>query len=121
MSDPTNDSTVPAPAQPEQDVPPHGWMLFDGQAVVLQLKEPYIGVTYPADVMRNAEGKWQLTPVLRGILRVLPNGDGGLVLMLQIPEPSAGTLTFITVHPADVRYCTHIEKQGPPQQQIITP
>jgi hypothetical protein len=128
MSEPHIDeqqSATQSPKQPNGAEPapetPIGWLIFDQQLVVIQLKEDYIGVTYPAEVVVNKENAPFRTPLLRGVLRVLPNGEGGILLVLMTADPinPAGRV-HLTIHPADVLHCTAPQKPAE-QARIVAP
>jgi hypothetical protein len=99
------------------------WYKYDGKPVFVQLREPYVGVTYPnAPVMRQTDSGPDVIciPFLRGVLRVRPDASGsGLLLIVETSDPNPANencTAEIVLHPEDVLYCTHIDKkmiQGP--------
>ena len=97
---------------------PSGWFAFQEKPVMIQLREgqPYLGVDYAYELMKDAEsGGVKAVPVLSGVLHVEPDGDGGVMLVLQVPTRVGNDFALIYVRPADVLYCTHIH-----QSRIVT-
>jgi hypothetical protein len=124
MSDPE-----PATESPEATPAPEsesGWLIYHERPVMLQLRQPYIGVTYNAraadGVYRasmNAEGHVRASPILSGVLFVRQSGTpSGVLLILRVPIPETHDFTLIALHPDDVLYCTHIHQAD---SRIVTP
>jgi hypothetical protein len=94
------------------------WYQYDGKAVFVQLREPYVGVTYPnMPVTKNgADGPEVVCiPFVRGVLRVKPSGyDDKILLTVRTtdPNPNNGDASVeIVMHAEDVLYVTHIDKK----------
>jgi hypothetical protein len=91
------------------------WYEFDGKAVVIQLHEPWAGVTYPNEpiVRRNEAGEIQAlvtVPILKGICHVRPDGDDVMfVLETSDPDPSKNAMVHIGIKRELVAYITHVE------------
>lgn len=106
-------------AQPETSAPtgerPSGWFAFHEKPVMLQLRDPYIGCTYSYQPSMDNEGGVRAVPVLSGVLHVEPDGDGGLMLVIQMPTGNGQDFAMVAVKPADVLYATHIH-----QARIVT-
>jgi len=97
-----------AAAQPVPEAGrPH---VFNEQTVLVQLRAPYLAVGYPAELIVTGSGQTVPTAVLRGILRIFPSGEGGVLLVLQTFAMEDRTASFITLHPDDVQHCTHVER-----------
>jgi hypothetical protein len=89
---------------------PSGWFNFNEKPVMLQFREPYIGVDYPAYRPTVKDGGVVAAPVLNGILHVEPDGSGGVMLILERPTGHGGDTLLMAVKPADVVFCTHINE-----------
>lgn len=93
------------------------WYRFDGKPVLLQLKEPWVGVTYPNDpvLQRNKEGEVTgvvTVPFLKGICHVHPDGDDVMfVLETTDPNPNARAMAHIGIKREDIAFITHIERR----------
>lgn len=92
------------------------WYWFDGKPVLVQLREPWIGVTYPNDpvLTTDKDGKQGVisTPFLKGICHVRPDGDDIMfVLETTDPNPANRAMAFIAVKKEDVAFITHIEQR----------
>ena len=99
------------------------WHLYEGRPVLVQLRVPYAGVTYPNmplvqkrrvqaedGSVREIEDIGH-TPFLRGLLRVHNGGDGGVRLLVETVDPVDEKVRCeIVVHPDDVLYMTALEK-----------
>lgn len=95
---------------------PSGWFAFNEKPVMLQLREPYIGVTYAMQPsMDPSGGGVRAVPVLSGVLHVEPDGNGGVMLVIQMPTGNGNDYSLVALKPADVVFATHIH-----QSQIIT-
>lgn len=105
--------TVRAPDGEAVEVPETGWIHFHERTVMLQLREPYIGVEYTGDSYRPsmADGGVKATPMLSGVLSVEPNGEGGVMLILRRYISGRDQLLW-GGFPRDVLYCTHIEQSS---------
>jgi hypothetical protein len=116
-----NTDTTPAEAPPEEDIAPKpaprardavGWQLFHGKMVMLQFREPYIGVdfrgdTYQPSMSRDGAGVAAI-PIFAGVLSVEYTLEGiVLIVRRRISERES---CVIAVSPADVLYCTHIQR-----------
>jgi hypothetical protein len=97
-----------------------GWFEFEGRTVVLQLREPYTGITHPG-VPVKAEGGLAASELLRGILFVRPNGEGGIMIFLAMPDPllEKQTRVYVALHPNDILYCSLTEAVEAPR--IVSP
>jgi len=88
---------------------PSGWFAFADKPVMLQLKEPYIGCSYAYSPSMAKEGGVIATPVLSGVLHVEPNGNGGVMLALQMPMEGKD-FALIGFSPDMIAFCTHIHQ-----------
>ena len=119
-----NTDTTPAEAPPENDTPPPvatraprdpvGWAHFHGKMVMLQFREPYIGVDYRGDIYQPTMAKDGVgvaaIPLFIGILYVEHTLEGILLIVRRpIAEREA---CVIAVRPDDVLYCTHIQRSS---------
>ena len=67
---------------------------------MLQLKEPYIGVTYALQPSIDKEsGGVRAVPVLSGVLHVEPDGNGGIMLVMQMPTGNGSDFAIVTRMP----------------------
>ena len=89
---------------------PSGWFAFNEKPVLLQFREPYFSVTYPAYEPQMKEGGVVAVPVLNGILHVEPDGCGGVMLILERPTGHGSDTLLMAVKPADVVFCTHVHE-----------
>ncbi len=93
------------------------WYWYDGKPVLLQLREPWVGVTHPNDpvMQRDKEGNIVgvvSVPFLKGICRVHPDGnDVMFVLETTDPDPSKNAMAHIGVKREDVAFITYIERK----------
>jgi hypothetical protein len=87
-----------------------GWLRYQGKPVMLQLREPYFGVTYQYVPDQAPGGGARAIPFLRGIFTVEPNGTGGMVFIVHMPIGDSKDVAVIALRPEDVLYCTHIER-----------
>lgn len=100
-----------------------GWHIFDGQGVLVQLRDPWVGVTHPNEpvVTRDDTGKItgvSTVPFLRGILRVLPdvvgpNGRRDVVFVIETSDPNQQRpgKVFILVPREQIAYISKTEPQ----------
>jgi len=94
---------------------PSGWFAFAEKPVMLQLKKEYIGCTYAYQPTLSEDGTGvRATPILSGVLHVEPDGNGGIMLALQMPMEGSD-FALIALNPSMVDYCTHLH-----QSRIIT-
>jgi len=90
---------------------PSGWFAFNEKPVMLQLREPYIGVTYAMQPsIDSSSGGVRAVPVLSGVLHVEPDGSGGVMLIIQMPTGNGSDFAMVALKPADVVYATHIHQ-----------
>lgn len=93
------------------------WYWFDGKAVLVQLHEPWVGVTYPNDpvLQKDESGKAVgvvTVPFLKGICHVHPDGDDVMfVLETTDPNPNARAMAYIAIRRELVAFITHIERR----------
>lgn len=99
------------------------WYTYSGKPVFVQLREPYVGVTYPnmpiiahQQTERGMVETAVYVPFLRGILHVKSEGgpDSRPLLIVETVDPNPdgeGAAAFIVIHPEDVLYMTHIEQK----------
>lgn len=120
---PSPESPEGRSAAPDSEI---GWLVYHERSVLLQLREPYVGVTYnaraPDGVYRastNADGHVRASPILSGVLFVRPSGTpAGILLILRVPIPETRDFTLVALHPEDVLYCTHIHQDD---SRIVAP
>src|SRR4029077_5594742 len=102
-----SDTIAPDEERPlERDT---GWTFYHGKQVMLQLREPYVGLKYPSHTPEIAEGGGvRAVPILTGALFVAPGAKPGeVMLMLRYPV-SERDMAVTTVHPDAIDYCTHV-------------
>lgn len=89
------------------------WYYYDGKPVVIQLREPWIGVTYPNDPVRTQDGQGVVsTPFLRGTCHVYPDGnDVMFVLETTDPNPASTAQVIIGIKREDITFITYIERR----------
>lgn len=110
----TSERETPVPGEPRGRAVPmtelgaSGWSAFHEREVMLQLREPYLVITYSYNVDMTDEGAKAL-PFLSGKLFVEPNGAGGVLLVLR-RQLSESDYLVVAVNPGDVLYCTHIHR-----------
>lgn len=94
-----------------------GWSAFHEQECLVQLREPWIGVTMNHRPVMAEDGSGvRATPVLTGMLLVEEGHiPGEMMLILRCAIPESRDYTLITMHPRDVLYCTHVV-----QSRIVT-
>lgn len=114
MSDPNE-----APKGPPESQSPIGWFVFNNRDVMLQLKEPYIGVTYGYMPSKNKEGGVLASPVLSGRLFVMLGDEIRVMLVIRCPIPNSEDFAIISVQPEDVLHCTTIDRKT--ESNIVTP
>lgn len=113
MSD--NEASPMEPTKSSREFRSH-WYAFDGKAVVVQLHEPWAGVTYPNDpvIKRDANGAISglvTVPVLKGICHVYPDGnDVMFVLETSDPNPNNNAMVHIGIKRELVAYITYVER-----------
>ena len=93
---------------------PSGWFAFAEQTVLLQLKEPYIAVTYAYQPVMK-DGGVVASPILTGILHVEPSGNGGIMLALQMPM-EGNDYSLIVIGIEMIAYCALIH-----QSRVVLP
>jgi hypothetical protein len=105
---------APLPVPPATPVPvptrvPSHWEDFDGQAVVVQLKTPMLLVTYPNQVIEQAEGELATTTYLRGVCSVR-EPDLYRNIEITLADPYHAALVTRTIVPLDeIRYITRVD------------
>lgn len=110
-----NNGTEQQQQDPATGDRPSGWFAFAEKPVMLQLKSPYIGCTYAYKALRSEDGDgFVAAPILSGILHVEPSGNGGIMLVLQMPM-AGNDFTLIALNIDMIEYCSHIH-----QPRIIT-
>lgn len=92
------------------------WYYFDGKPVLIQLREPWVGVTFPNDpvLTRDKDGRQGVVsvPFLKGICHVHPDGnDVMFILETTDPNPESNAMAHIGIKREDVAYITHIERR----------
>jgi len=87
---------------------PIGWSRFHEREVMLQLREPYLGVSYGYMPVVDKDGNVVAIPFLKGMLFVTVGEDASVLLVIRMPVPQSEDFMMITVHPKDVLHCTHI-------------
>jgi hypothetical protein len=93
------------------------WYEFDGKAVVIQLHEPWAGVTYPNDpvVQRGEAGEIKAlvtVPILKGICHVKPDGNDVMFLLeTSDPDPGKSAMVYIGIKRELVAYITYAERK----------
>lgn len=93
------------------------WYYFDGKPVLIQLREPWVGVTHPNDPVLQRDAKGEVAgvvsvPFLKGICRVFDDGDDIMfVLETTDPNPQIQAMAHIGIKKEDIAYITHIEKR----------
>lgn len=103
---------------------PCGWAFYAGKPVLLQLREPYWGVEgdYTPTTSKNEEGAVigvVAVPFLSGILHIQPDGENGVLLVIQRPFPDRPGFAYVALKPSDVLYCTHLNEREP--SRIVAP
>lgn len=90
---------------------PSGWFAFNDKPVMVQLREPYIGCSYGyAPSVDKESGGVRAVPILSGVLHVEPDGNGGIMLVIQMPTGNGNDFCLVAFKPADVVYVTHIHQ-----------
>lgn len=93
------------------------WYWYDGQPVLIQLREAYVGVTYPNDPVMTDEGAPVAVPFLKGVVHVRPDRSPGghedvmFILQTRDPNPANNAMAHIAIPRHMVAYITHIERQ----------
>jgi hypothetical protein len=99
-----------------------GWSEFDGKAVLMQLNQPYVGVTDPIMPCFQKDAEGNITgvvsvPYLRGTLRVVddvsPSGKRDTMFIVTTDDPNGnikGKVT-IAVPREQIAFITTTERQ----------
>lgn len=99
-----------------------GWSEFDGKPVLMQLNQPYVGVTDPIMPCFQKDDAGAITgvvsvPYLRGMLRVVddvsPTGkrDTMFIITTDDPNPNVKGKVTIAVPREQVAFITTTERQ----------
>jgi hypothetical protein len=99
-----------------------GWGEFDGKPVLVQLNQPYVGVTDPVMpcFQKDAEGNIAgvvSVPYLRGMLRVVsdvsPSGKRDIMFIVTTDDPNGNVKGKVTiaVPREQVAFITTTERQ----------
>jgi hypothetical protein len=101
------------------------WHAYEGKPVFVQLRAPYIGVTYPnvpfvrMQKVQDPDGQIRdvedigHTIYIRGILRVRVGDAGATLLVVETLDPKEETRARaeVVLNADDVLYLTYLEKQ----------
>jgi hypothetical protein len=101
--------------QRQEEIPETGWTIFNGKPVLLQLREPYVGLemgTYDPATTPDRSGL-RAVGFVKGLLTVeRGTRPGEVMLVIRMPIPEPGDVAVIAVDPDNVVHCTHLEMKS---------